>query len=416
MNRPRTRFAGAAGVVGAALVLAAPFAAAPAGASGIVITIDSPGSGETIRGTTTVTVSGSARVEGVLGEVDEVRYQLLRGAVVIDEASSAGPSFSFPVTLAYNGLYTAKVWATGNVIGIGRIDGYADRNFTMAVPPAPPTNVSGTPGSDRRVTLSWTGVSHPDLRGYAVYRKVPGGSFGLIGASLAGQNTFTEPAPTAGGAVQYQVLSLRDGAVPTNDPEQWLRSSPATTTVQVPAAPAPPPPGNSTDQSSTTVPPGGAAQPDDASNLNLGDLFSASPTGIPSVSTSPTPTLPDTGFNPVLPFGDSPRPGDKVGGRAPGRPSSSSASGDLSAGDAPGSSTNRRALLVPVAAGSVLCVAALHLRWLNRRLASFPPTGGGEAGAGSDFEPADFEEVEFKPPEPDPRDFDVGRLPVSAGR
>jgi hypothetical protein len=91
----------------------------------------------------------------------------------------------------------------------------------------------------------------------------------------------------------------------------------------------------------------------------------------------------------------------------------------LSAGNEPGSSTNRRALLVPVAAGSVLCVAALHLRWLNRRLGAYAPPargGGGDAGTGSDFEPADFDEVAFQPPEPHPDDFDVARLPVGAGK
>ncbi|MGH9279210.1 MAG: hypothetical protein ACRD12_14030 [Acidimicrobiales bacterium] len=395
----RGRLWALAGVVGAALALASPFAAIPAAASGLVIGIDSPGTGETISQSSTVTISGAVRPEGVIGTVNEVSFQLLRGGSVVDSGSSPGETYTFSRPVALNGLYTVKITARGTVLGtIGELDGYADRDFAVAVPPARPSNVAASVGDDRRVTLTWTGVSYPDLRGYAIYRKVPGGNFVLIGGSFPGVHTFTEGSPSLGGDVQYQVASLRNGAVASDDADQWLRSAPFTTSVHVPAPPAAP-----VGSSTTLAPPGGPNQPADASNVDLGDIFNSAPSGIPSVQVSPTPTIPDTGYSGVLPFTEGSEP-DKVGGRVPGRPSAVSADGELTAGQDSGSSTNRRALLVPVAAGSVLCVAALHLRWLNRRLAAFP-TGGGEGGLSGDLEPADLGDA-----------YDVDRLPVGAGK
>ncbi|MCA1673016.1 MAG: hypothetical protein LC799_12745, partial [Actinobacteria bacterium] len=98
-------------------------------------------------------------------------------------------------------------------------------------------------------------------------------------------------------------------------------------------------------------------------------------------------------------------PGSKIEGRNPGRPSSAAGSGAVEPGGDL-TDSNRRALLIPVAAGSILCVAALHLRWLSRRLVVSP--AGSAASAVGDLEPAPLDEFEADEFAPDPE-------PVGAG-
>ncbi|MDQ4096290.1 MAG: hypothetical protein M3144_00255, partial [Actinomycetota bacterium] len=150
----------------------------------------------------------------------------------------------------------------------------------------------------------------------------------------------------------------------------------------------------------TTLQPGGGLQTDGAVNSvgNIGSLF-PSAAGIQFPTATSTPGLPDTGFTEALPFGASPELGAKVEGRQAGRSASSSGSGSLEDDDL--SDSNRRALLVPVAAGSVLCVSALHLRWLNRRLAFAAAGAGGGATPGPDLEPD---------PDPSSRSSDLLRV------
>ncbi|MCA1692336.1 MAG: hypothetical protein LC733_09105 [Actinobacteria bacterium] len=103
----------------------------------------------------------------------------------------------------------------------------------------------------------------------------------------------------------------------------------------------------------------------------------------------------------------------KLEGRNPGRPSSAAGSGAVEPGGDL-TDSNRRALLIPVAAGSVLCVTALHLRWLSRRLVVSP---AGSALGGGDLEPApletDFYDDEFAPV-PDGPSGDTRPEPVGA--
>lgn len=265
-------------------------------------------------------------------------------------------------------------------------------SFTVAVPPEAPTGLNAL-YADGQVTLTWGAVPpYPDLIGYLVYRKSGSGSFTPIASAVG--TSFVDRSPPAGATeIDYQVIAYRPGGDGKSDPknfDQWLASPPVTGRAAVPSGAAP-----------TTVPGGGdggshGGGGSPSANADLGSFFAgASNPGAPS---SPTEvTLPDTGFNPNLPF---PANSGKLEGRNPGRPSSAAGSGAVEPGGDL-TDSNRRALLIPVAAGSVLCVAALHLRWLSRRLVVSPM---GSSVSSGDLEPAPFDQFdgdEFGPsPEP----------------
>jgi hypothetical protein len=380
----------ATGVAG--LVMAAPFLVAPAYADNLVVSIDGPSDGQTFTDTNTVTVSGKVAT-GLLVSVDSITVQVTSGGTVLGPVavcsgtacgSGASVPFSYSAPFPYNGQYTVKVTATGYVLsnGLAVSPSSDQRAFSVAVPPAPPTNVKAT-FANGGVTVTWKpGGSYPDLAGFVVRRKTGQGAFSPVSGALAPTATsFTDSQPpAAGGSVQYEVVAVRQGA---DGDYLYGESEGSVVTLPVPSTTIPP--GGST---TTSVTPGGGVQPGGAvSNVgnlsNIGSLFpSATGVQLPA-SSGPTPTLPDTGFSETLPFGASAAgtlpSGAKVDGRQPGRPSSSSGTGVLDSGEQ--NNSNRRALLVPVAAGCVLCVSALHLRWLNRRLAS-PSNGGPGGGSG----------------------------------
>jgi hypothetical protein len=345
----------------------------------------------------------------VLTTVDGINVQLFRSDALIDQAPACGAcgsdnvvpfSYTTPA-LTTNGHYRVRVTATGYVVSSGiRVAPASDeRSFSMDVAPAAPSNVKATYG-DGRVTVTWTGVpAYPDLVGYVVYRKSSAADFAPVSDGRPpGTTSFVDSQPPpAGGNLQYRVVALRAGADPGAD--NWLvaRSDPAL--VSIPAPPTSAPTTGQPGVTSTTVQPGGGLQPNGAVNSvgNLGNLFpSSAGIDLPAAALPTTPTVPDGTFSETLPFGAGSLPGTKVDGRQAGRSASSSGSGALDSGVA--SDSNRRALLVPVAAGSVLCVSALHLRWLNRRLAASSSQGpGGGSGAPGDLEHADLLPADHAP-------------------
>jgi hypothetical protein len=395
-------------LLGIALALAWPPFAAPASADNLAIVIDGPSDGHVVEDGSTVTVSGRVAT-GLLTSVDGITVQLFTGGSLIHQESACAPcgsdsTVSFSHTLPeldYNGRYQVRVTATGFLItsGIPVDPDSAEVGFAVAVPPEAPTNVTAS-HADGKVTVTWRAVpAYPDLVGYVVYRRSGASAFAPASAGLApGTTSFVDAQlPPGGGNLQYRVVAIRGGA--DEGASNWLTAESAAVPVSVPAPPTtvPPGPGGTT----STLPPGGGLQSDGAVNSlgSLGSLF-PSATGVQFPTATSTPGLPDTGFTETLPFGVSPELGNKVEGRQAGRSASSSGSGSLDDGDL--SDSNRRALLVPVAAGSVLCVSALHLRWLNRRLAvSAAGLAGG--GAGPDLEPD---------PDPDgpPRSSDLVRV------
>ena len=363
--------------------------ASPASAENLTVTIDSPTEGRRYE-QSTLTVSGHVET-GLLTSVDRVRVVVVRdydGFVLADDLAcercgqQANVPFSYETpALEYNGPYSVEVVASGHVLlnGIPVSDASARRSFTVAVRPAAPTSLKAERLPDGKVKLTWGAVpGYPDLIGYLVYRAAPGAELKPIKAVPPGTTSYVDEQTVGGGNFQYRVASVRSGAVP-GESSEWLLADSNLATVTVPAPSVPPttgigPPG-----------PNGPGSPGPGGNsVDLSQFFNSAAGDIrlpaPAMPT-PTLTLPDNGFDPNLPFGDvaglkpptqSARPGGTPGSRT-----------DLAE---PGEDedANRRALFVPVAAGCVLCVAALHLRWLSRRLAM----PAGLAGA-ADLEPAE---------------------------
>lgn len=421
----RARILATSSLLGFALALAAPLAAPASAAGGMEVHIDAPGDGETFQEGNTVTVSGT--VAPGLATVDIIQLQVFRGvdgAMVVDETlcqpCTNGPSVPFSYrtpALAYNGPYTVVVGTAGSVI-VGQLDGSAARNFALAVPPPAPTGVAAEVLPDRRVQVTWKAVAGtPDLTAYAVYRKVDVGDFMPLAGVGPGTTTFTDESVTSfTGAIQYRVVALRQGASPSTDPNSWLRTASAAAVATLPALPPTTTAGGDgqAQNTTTTTALGGVSAGGGIGGADLSRLFGNSGASVPQLpAAGPAPTLPDTGFSETLPFDPAATP-NRVEGRQQGRPTTASGSADIEPGES--DESNRRALLVPVAAGSVLCVTALHLRWLNRRLAvaavEAVAAGPGASGAGGGPPSLDLE-----PAEPDPDAFapSPDRVPVGAG-
>jgi hypothetical protein len=420
----------AAGAIGAALLVAWPFAPS-ASAENLTLQIDSPGDGETLRDSG-ATVSGRVGT-GLLTSVDRIKVTVTRqstGQVIADEVvcapcgQGAAVPFSYDTpALEYNGPYRVRVVASGFFLATGiRVDdAVAERAFSVAAYPAPPTGLRAERSEDRKVTLSWNAVrGYPDLApAYAIYRAVGSGELKLLGASSTTSYVDDQTA-LVGGTFRYQVSAVRHG--PSGNSSQahdWLEARSNEVTVDVPA----PPPGSSP---APGDPQGGGAgniQLPTAGGNSQGGLGGADLTSVlsgasrlPSSGQTSPPTTVDNGFSANLPFPSVPASGQPTGGRS----SAAGAPDDREPGPSGLTDSNRRALLVPVAAGSVLCVAALHLRWLSRQLAP-PVLDAIEAGV------LDLEhDVPLLDPDTAadaaadvPGDRDVGapdRLPVGAGR
>jgi hypothetical protein len=427
MTRPR--YLAISSLLGIAFVFAAPFAAGPAwgattaaAAGGMTVTIDAPGDGEVLD-ENSVSISGT--VQPGLATIDVIQLHVYRGdGTLVEDKTLCSPctngaSVPFSHTtgaLAYNGPYTVVVGAAGSMIITGA-DGSASRGFALAVPPPAPTGVAAEVLPDRKVRVSWRPVNVPDLTAYAVFRKTDGGEFRALAPIGPGTTTYVdESIASHTGPVQYQIVALRQGARPSADPNSWVRShsAPAVATLSAPPT-SPPPPGQGQGQGGTTTTVLGGVQPGGGiGGADLSGLFNNSGAAVPQFpAAAPPPELPDTGYSETLPFGATTAPANpnanKIEGRQQGRPATASGSGDVEPGES--DDTNRRALLVPVAAGSVLCVTALHLRWLNRRLA-MPPAGVLAGGLGPDGAAAG----DLEPAEPDPEAFAPrgDRIPVGA--
>ena len=351
--------------------------AAPASAENLTVVIDSPAEGSRLEhGTVTVT----GRVEAGLGtRVEAIRVHVSRAGEPVTtldacDPCSSGAPVAFEVTtpaLDRNGPYTVEVVASGYLLlnGIRVDDGAAHRSFALAVRPVAPTGVKAEKLADNKVRLTWLAVpAYPDLLGYVVLRGAPGAPLKPLNAVGPSQTSYLDEQAAAGGTFHYKVASVREGAVP-GDSSQWVFAESELAAVTVPPPSVPPtganlPPGSGS---------GAGVDATGAASLDLGRFFdsAASALELPAPSAPSALQLPDTGFDPNLPFSGSdvrlsppPSQGARPGTPVPGR--------EVSAADRDDEESNRRALLVPVAAGSVLCVTALHLRRLSRRLALSP--------------------------------------------
>ncbi len=405
----------ASGLLGLAATLLLPLAPANAQLT-LSTSIDAPADGAVVSSSSTVDVSGT--VNTGLAAVTGIQVVVTRGdgTVIVDRRlcceSARGGTVPFSLTtpaLVRNGTYSVRATATGHIVlsGIATQPAVAQSSFALAVPPAPP-RLDPPQLVDRTVRLAWTpGRADPDLMAYVVYRRIGTAGFAAIAPLAANVTTFVDDKlPPGGGSVQYRVDALRQGAVTSNNPNDWIARGSNVVTAEIPVPPTTTtPPGQQETTTTTVVAPPAGPQADGAvNNTDLSSLFQSAGGGVPSFPTPPTVTLPDTGYSELLPVPTDGR-APAIEGRQQGRRTGSSGTSELDAGS---DDSNRRALLVPIAAGSVLCVTALHLRFLNRRLASASAAAMAATGA---IEPL---AGDLEPAEPDPLAF--APEPVGAGR
>ncbi|MDQ6796782.1 MAG: fibronectin type III domain-containing protein [Actinomycetota bacterium] len=361
-------------------------AAVVAGASVIALASIVPATTATADDTLSVTVDkpvvdgSQANVSGTATMADPLGLDLDRVtdvAINVTPRQHGGPSrscngcgadlghrsvsFSFTASdLTYNGPYDITVDVSGRravdrLSNVAPVSTSARQAFNVEVDPAPPADVSATANADGSVTVTWSRNSEPDLVGYQVQRRGPGGSgFEPVGSAVTQPPEGSKPQWTdttvgsTGGQFEYRVVAVRpdgDGAVTDR---ATSASSGAGVTVPGPAGPGGPAAGG---PDAVTGPgPGGAFTAGSPSSLDLSSFLAAggTPPTVPGGE-------PDGTFSATLPFG------------AKDEPEMGSGSVEIL-----GRSTSRRSLLIPIATGLLLCLVALHLRRFNRRVFAPP--------------------------------------------
>lgn len=353
----------------AAATLLGPFAGRAAADEPPVVTVTTSVDGGR------ATVSGHAEMNGLLGQITGVHVKVFRGSTQVASCDDGGcgatlgqgsTSFSLQTpSLAYNGPYRATAAVSGHALVNGVLGsdttGQKDTGFQIEVKPAPPANVKAVVNPDRSVTVSWTRNGEPDLVGYQVRRRAVGSSaFSTVspaipqpssGSTVQFTDTSTE---AAGGNFQYVVLAVRpdgDGTVGGRATTQ----SAITSAVAVPAPDGGAPP-IVAPGSTPAAKPGASGAP---VGFDVSGFVSAgSRSAPPKIAVPGAPVLPDGTFVSTLPF-------SVPSGDAASAPTGGSDRVDIREA---GSTSDRRGLLLPVAAGLVLCVVAFHVRLLNRKV------------------------------------------------
>lgn len=289
-------------------------------------------------------------------------------------------AFSRPLTFECNGTYKVIASASANLAGGNQS---LDRTFTVVTPAPNISAPSAVAGAARSVAVSWTPLANPpkDFRGYVVLRSA-GNATEQVATLAPAARTWTDTnLPVAGGSFTYRVRTRRAGATPAAEVTSSGASSAA---VVVPAADT----GGGTDggtggatggatgggaggTSGGTAGPGGGTGGTggtggpgggtggaiggggtsslDTPSFRLPRIGTASGSFFPPLLAPPA----DAGFDAELPF-DEREPGDAEAARP-----------DDLASDATDTAAGRR-LMISIAAGLVLAVWALHLRYLVR--------------------------------------------------
>ena len=403
--------------------------ASPAGAAegGPAITIDSPRAEPPLE-SASVTVAGSAR-SATLYLMKDVTLTI--GSETKTKTCSESPcTFSWTVSRPSNGRYDFKLVATQALplVGTPGPSNELSRSFYVAAPAAKPVLDPPKVNEARNTELAWSRNTEPDMAYYAVFRKDPGGSKYLpVGAAIPQPSSgtkvlFTDTTTSAfnGGEYSYQVVAVRKGAGGTWPAE--IASEPSS--IRTATVPAPP---TTTSTTAVGAPPGSPAptaaptttiKPGTSAGVDLSGFLStrSQPIRLPAIT---VPEPPDTGFEGTLPFGARPPADDLEEGEEEA----------VLPDDAPRSIIsliNPGRPLVPVAAGLVLLLLAMHLRVLNHRIKLAPekdlPVDNPPAPAPATVRasaPAPAPEPEPEPelqpePQPAPYDIDEDWAPVAA--
>lgn len=321
-----------------------------------------------------------------------------------------------------NRAYVVRITTQGSgqsgTVSGGRQPGLhsEQRNVTVSNPVSAPRDVRlSFADSTKQATIRWAPNPEPDIVSYSVQERVGDGPWKHVGQAAGKVTTFTRNL-AAPGTYRYQVAALRSAgsgsdtiqsawSAPSAEPKQIVvaepkRPDPPTTTtthppVSVdgageptpPAAPAPGDPGAPVPATAASGGPGdpaapGAPAPGSADLSRSGAFVTPIQSGAPgsvrsggtTVGGATVPTGrpgnapeepeeaegPDTGFSTELPYkqgGETEEAeGDGVGRVLVGLP-------EAIGGD------ETRQLLVPLAAGLLLFVFAMHMLYVSRRAA-----------------------------------------------
>jgi hypothetical protein len=318
---------------------------------------------------------------------------------------------------AQNRPYVVRVTAQGGARSGMFANGQApaprheDRGVTVSNPVSAPREVHlSFVDSTRQATVQWQANPEPDVASYVIQERVGEGSWKNVGQAGGKVTTFTRSL-SAPGTYRYQVAALRAAGSgtdtiqsawsgPAAEPKQIVVAEPkrpeaTTSTTQPPSAdpagdpappadpgdptkPAPPPlfAAGSTGDPGTPAPGGtsgdlsrngasiSAIQPGAPGSVKSGGATVGGLVGPPA--TKPDKPAkeeeqegPDTGFSSALPYSRTDANADKEDGEAVGRVL-------VGLPEAVGADDTRR-LLVPMAAGLLLFVFAMHALYAARR-------------------------------------------------
>lgn len=338
--------------------------------------------------------------------------------------NDGGPAQNRPYVVRISAQGGAR---SGGMFSEGQAPGprHEERNVTVSNPVSPPRDVHlGWVDSTRKATVRWQPNPEPDITSYVVQERFGDGPWKNVGQAGGKVTTFTRNL-SAPGTYRYQVAALRAAGSgsdtiqsawsgPADEPKQIVVSEPkrpqATTSTTQPYSagadddPADPePPGDRADPADPAGPSPlsasgavndpaapGAPAPDgstpDASRSGalVSPIQSGSPGSVKSggatVGGPVTPPTakpgkpakepeesegPDTGFAPELPYKQAGQSADREGGTSAGRVL-------VGLPEAIGGDETRQ-LLVPLAAGLLLFVFAMHAFYISRRAAEEAP-------------------------------------------
>jgi hypothetical protein len=323
---------------------------------------------------------------------------------------------------AQNRPYIVRITTHGNAQSGAFSDGRApgphtdERGVTVSNPVSPPRDVRlGFVDSTKQATIRWAANPEPDIVSYVVQERVGDGPWKNVGQAGGKVTTFTRNL-SAPGTYRYQVAALRSAgsgtdtiqsawSAPAAEPKQIVvaepkRPEPTTTTTLPPysadaagetgppgspapgdpAAPVPstaasPNPGDPA-APGAPVPPGGtdlsrngalvtpiqAGAPGSVKSGGATVGGAAGPVvkpGRPAPEPEEAPEGPDTGFSTQLPYKQSGESTEEADGDGVGRVL-------VGLPEAIGGDETRQ-LLVPLAAGLLLFVFAMHVLYVSRR-------------------------------------------------